>query len=182
LQNAPNAAIVRPHTKEAALRILGSVLFFVGLMGCGAPALAVDALAENGSAKLAAYQVCHPLATVDMGSAGSQSSTECNGIVKNLDSQHLIDNLAIHCLESTSSREDGYWYSGACVQTDYDGDKLYMSYEGSKSGQIKWLGGTGKYQDLSGAGPLTVVVAPASGPSLFAYTLNYDVTWTHKPK
>ena len=117
-----------------------------------------------------------------MGAAGSETFTECNGIVKNLDGQKLPDNLAIRCLEDKSARPEGYKYSGTCVQTDGDGDKIFMTYEGSNSGQIKWVGGTGKYKDIGGWGNLGVVVAPDSTSSLFAYTLNYDVTWTNKPK
>ncbi len=164
------------------MRVLGAVFLAIVLIELCAPASAGEALPENGAAKFAAYQVCHPLAVVDMGAAGSESSTECNGIVKNLDSQKLPDNLAIRCLEDTSSRPEGYKYSGACVQTDDDGDKLFMTYEGSNSGQIKWIGGTGKYKDVGGSGTLGVVVAPGNTSSLSAYTLNYDVTWTNKPK
>ena len=164
------------------MRVLGTIFLPIALIGLCAPAFASEALPENGAAKFAAYQVCHPLAVVDMGRAGSASSTECNGIVKNLDSQKLPDNLGIRCLEDTSTRPEGHKYSGTCVQTDGDGDKLFMTYEGSKSGQINWIGGTGKYKDVSGSGNLGVVVAPGSTSSLFAYTLNYDVTWTNKPK
>jgi hypothetical protein len=167
---------------EAALRVLGAVILPVALIELCAPASASDAFPENGSAKLAAYEVCRPLAVVDMGLAGSESSTECNGIVKNLDTQKPPDNLAIRCLEDSSARPEGYKYSGTCVQTDGDGDKLFMTYEGSKSGQIKWIGGTGKYKDVAGSGNLGVVVAPGGSSSLFAYTLNYDVNWTQKPK
>jgi hypothetical protein len=182
LQNEQNASIIRRFTKEAALRVLGTIFLPIALIELCAPASASEALPENGAAKLAAYQVCHPLAVVDMGPAGSEASTECNGIVKNLDSQKLPDNLAIRCLEDTSARPEGYKYFGTCVQTDGDGDKLFMTYEGSKSGQIKWIGGTGKYKDVSGSGNLGVVVAPGDTSSLSAYTLNYDVTWTNKPK
>jgi hypothetical protein len=171
-----------PFTKESALRVLGTIILPIALIELCAPAAAGEALPENGAAKLSAYQVCHTLAVVDMGPAGSESSTECNGIVKNLDSQKPPDNLAIRCLEDTSARPDGYKYSGTCVQTDLDGDKLFMTYEGSNSGKFKWIGGTGKYKDVGGSGSLGVVVAPASSSNLFAYTLNYDVTWTNKPK
>jgi len=164
------------------LRISGTLFLSIALIELCAPASASEALPENGAAKLAAYQICHPLAVVDMGPAGSETSTECNGIVKNTDGQKQPDNLAIRCLEDTSARPEGYKYQGTCVQTDGDGDKLFMTYEGSKSGQIKWIGGTGKYKDVGGSGSLSVVVAPASTSSLFAYTLSYDVTWTNKPK
>ena len=164
------------------MRVLGAIVFSIALVELGAPAHAGDALPENGAAKLAAYQVCHPLAAVDMGAAGSDASTECNGIVKNLDSQKSPDNLAIHCLEATSARPEAYKYSGACVQTDSDGDKLYMTYGGAKTEQVQWIGGTGKYSNVRGSGALRVVVAPRNEPKLFAYTLDYDVTWTNKPK
>jgi hypothetical protein len=182
LQNEQNASIIRRYTKESALRVSSTIFLPIALIELCAPAFASEALPENGAAKLAAYQVCHLLAAVDMGPAGSASSTECNGIVRNLDSQKLPDNLAIHCLEATSARPEEYKYSGTCVQTDGDGDKLFMTYEGSQSGQIKWIGGTGKYKDVGGSGNLRVVVAPSSSSSLFAYTLNYDITWTNKPK
>jgi hypothetical protein len=182
LQNGQNASIVRRFTKEAALRILGTAFLSVALIPLCAPAFASEALPENGSAKLSAYQVCRPLAVVDMDRAGSASSTECNGIVKNLDSQKQPDNLTIHCLENTSARPDAYRYFGTCVQTDGDGDKLYMTYEGTKEGQVKWVGGTGKYKDVNGSGNLSVVVAPGNSSNLFLYTLNFDVTWTQKAK
>ena len=164
------------------MRVLGTTILLIAVIESCAPACASEALPENGAAKLAAYQVCHPLAAVDMGPVGSEASTECNGIVKNLDSQKLPDNLAIHCLEDTSTRPDEHKYSGTCAQTDGDGDKLFMTYGGSNSGQMKWIGGTGKYKNVAGSGNLSVIVAPGNNASLFAYTLNYDVTWRSKPK
>ena len=167
---------------EVALRVLSTFVFALATFAAGASASASEALPEAGSAKLAAYQVCHPLSVIEMGAAGSESATECNGIVRNQDSQKQPDNLAIRCLEATTARPDGYKYSGTCVQTDSDGDKLFMTYEGTRSGQIKWIGGTGKYKGVSGAGNLDVVVAPGGTSSQFAYTLSYEVTWSNKPK
>jgi hypothetical protein len=164
------------------LRILGALLLSVAWIASGATASAGEALPESGSAKLAAYAVCHPLAVLDMGSGGSQSSSECNGIVKNLDGPKFLDNLAIRCLEDSGARPEGYRYSGSCVQTDADGDKVFMTYEGSDRGQIKWIGGTGKYKDIAGSGNLSVTDAPSATPNFFAYTLSYDVSWTRKTK
>src|SRR5947209_13407834 len=108
--------MVRRLTKEVALRVVSTIVLALALIDLCAPAAAGDALPENGAAKLAAYQVYHPLAVVDMGAAGSQSSTECNGIVKNLEGQKSPDNLAIRCLEDASDRPEGHKYSGTCVQ------------------------------------------------------------------
>ena len=163
-------------------RDLGKVFIpLAALVACG-PALASDALPESGTAKLAAAQVCRPLATIDLSPVGGESSTECNGIVRDIEGQKAPNNLSIRCLENSSDRPEGHKYAGTCVQTDDDGDKLFMTYEGAQSGQVKWVGGTGKYKNVSGSGNLRVVVAPGGTASLFAYTLNYDVSYTNKAK
>jgi hypothetical protein len=174
--------VVRSFIKESVLRVLGTLFFPIALIALCAPASASDALPDNGAAKFAAYQVCHSLAALDMGPSGSQSATECNGIVRNLDAQKQPDNLAIRCLEDTSARPETYKYSGTCAEVDGDGDKLFMTYEGSKTGQVKWIGGTGKFKDVTGSGTLGVVVAPGGTATGFAYTLTFDVTWAHKAK
>ncbi len=164
------------------MRVLGTTLLSLALIEICAPAHAIGPMPETGAAKLAAYQVCRPLAAIEMGALGSQTSTECHGIVKNLEGQERPNNLSIHCMENTSARPDSYRYSGSCVQTDGDGDKLYMTYEGTKTGQVKWIGGTGKYKDVQGAGDLRVDSAPSLGSKIFAYTLDYNVKWTNKAK
>ena len=159
-----------------------SAFVILSAMAPGAPAFAADPFPKNGAVKLAAYTVCRSLAIVDMGSAGSQSSAECNGIVRTRDGSKLLDNLAIRCLEELRARPDGYKFFGACVQTDADGDKLFMTYEGPESGPVEWLGGTGKYAGIVGSGTWTVADAPGNSSSLFAFTLSYEATWTLKEK
>ena len=152
------------------------------MIGSQTPALAAEPLPKSGAVKLAAYAVCRSLAIVDMGAQGSQSSAECNGIVKTQDGSQLFDNLAIRCLEESRARPEGYKFFGTCVQTDGDGDKVFMTYEGPESGPVQWLGGTGKYKELAGSGSWTVADAPGNTSSLFAFTLSYEVSWTQKEK
>jgi hypothetical protein len=174
--------MVRSSEKEAVLRVLGTIFFAIALIEFGAPASATEPLPESGAAKLAAYQVCHPLALVDMGPAGSEGATECHGIVRNLDVGKAPDNLAIRCLEATSARPENYTYTGTCIQTDGDGDKVFMTYDGASGGTMKWIGGTGKYKDVSGSGNLKVTAAPGNTANLTSYTLSYNVNWTNKSK
>ena len=161
--------------------LLSAFVILSALMA-SAPAFAAEPFPKNGAAKLAAYTVCRSLAIVDMGSAGSQSSAECNGIVRTRDGSKLLDNLAIRCLEEARARPDGYKFFGSCVQTDADGDKIFMTYEGPESGPVEWLGGTGKYKDIAGSGTWTVADAPGNSSSLFAFTLSYEASWTLKEK
>jgi len=164
------------------LRILGAILILAAFVAFGGPACAADPLPKTGSAKLAAYSVCRSAVIVDMGSAGSNSSAECIGIVKTLDGSKLLDNLAIRCLEEAKARPGGYAFTGTCVQTDADGDKIFMTYEGPESGTVEWIGGTGKYKDIAGTGTWSVTDAPGNTSSLFLFTLTYDVSWTSKEK
>jgi len=164
------------------LRNLSAFWILAALAASPAPAFADEALPKTGAAKLAAYAVCRSLAIVDMGPVGSNSSAECTGIVKTRDGSKLLDNLAIRCLEEAKARPEGYKFTGTCVQTDGDGDKLFMTYEGPESGAVEWIGGTGKYKDVVGSGTWTVADAPGNSSSLFAFTLSYDATWTQKEK
>jgi hypothetical protein len=164
------------------LRALSAFLILATAMAPAAPAFAADPFPVTGAAKLAAYSVCHAAVTVDMGPVGSNSSAECNGIVKTQDGSKVLDNLAIRCIEDAKVRRDAYAYSGTCVQTDGDGDKIFMTFDGAEGGPIEWIGGTGKYEDILGKGTWSVVDAPGNNAQLFAYTFNYDVNWTSKTK
>lgn len=164
------------------MRTLGALLIFSAAVASDAPTFAADAFPASGSAKLAAYAVCRSAVIVDMGPVGSNSSAECTGIVKTRDGSKLLDNLAIRCLEESKARPEGYAFTGTCIQTDGDGDKIFMTYEGPEGGVIALLGGTGKYQDITGKGTWSVADAPGNTAQLFAFTLTYDVTWTTKEK
>ncbi len=165
------------------MRLFGA-LFILAASATALPvtAVAAEPLPKSGAVKLAAYAVCRSLAIVDMGPVGSQSAAECNGVVKTRDGSKLLDNLAIRCLEEFEARTAGYRFFGTCVQTDGDGDKLFMTYEGPESGPVEWIGGTGKYKDVMGSGTWTVADAPGNSSSLFAFTLSYDVIWRQKEK
>jgi hypothetical protein len=164
------------------LRTLSAFVFFAAAIACATSAFAADPFPASGAAKLAAYSVCRLAVSLDMGPVGSNSSAECNGIVKTLDGSKILDNLAIRCIEDAKTRREGYAYSGTCVQTDGDGDKIFMTFEGAETGPIEWIGGTGKYEDITGKGSWSSVDAPGSNPQLFAYTFTYDVSWTSKGK
>ena len=136
------------------MRSLGALLILAAVVAFGAPAFAADPFPPTGSAKLAAYSVCRSAVIVDMGPVGSNSSAECIGIVKTRDGSKLLDNLSIRCQEDAKARPEGYAFTGTCIHTDADGDKLFMTYEGPESGTIALIGGSGKYKDITGSGNL----------------------------
>ncbi|MBV9906818.1 MAG: hypothetical protein JOY52_04550, partial [Hyphomicrobiales bacterium] len=125
------------------MRSLAALMIFAAAIASRAPAFAADPFPASGAAKLAAYSVCRSAIMIDMGPVGSNSSEECTGIVKTRDGSKLLDNLAIRCEEDSKARPAGYAFAGTCIQTDGDGDKIFMTYEGPEGGAITLLGGTG---------------------------------------
>jgi hypothetical protein len=164
------------------LRTFGALLILIAAVASRAPSLAAEPFPASGAAKLAAYAVCRSAVIVEMGRVGSNSSAECTGIVKTRDGSKLLDNLAIRCMEESKARPEGYAFTGTCIQTDGEGDKIFMTYEGPESGDVTLIGGTGKYQDITGKGTWSVVDAPGNTAQLFAFTLTYDVSWATKGK
>ena len=164
------------------MRTLCALLILIAAVASSAAAFAAEPFPASGSAKLAAYAVCRSAVILDMGPVGSNSSAECTGIVKTRDGSKRLDNLAIRCMEESKARPGGYAFTGTCIETDGDGDKIFMSYEGPESGDIALLGGTGKYKDITGTGTWSVADAPGNTSQLFAFTLTYDVNWTTKEK
>ena len=132
---------------------------------------------KAGSVKHAAYTVCRQTAAIDLGEIGSDTSADSTGIVK-ADGGGTFDNLALHCLEGSVARKAGYKFTGTCVETDSDGDRIYLSYEGPEDGPVALLGGTGKFAGLSGKGHWKVTDAPGNTAALFAFTLDYTFDWT----
>lgn len=157
------------------MRAACALVLFAAL---AAPAHAAEPLAKTGAVKLAAYTVCRSLALIDMGPVGSNASAECTGVVRTTDGSKPLDNQAIRCLEESRARTDGYRFFGTCVQTDADGDKIFMTYDGPESGPLQWIGGTGKYKGISAKGTWSVADAPGNTPNLFVFTLSYDANWT----
>jgi hypothetical protein len=158
--------------KFAAMSLIAFYATASSAFAAGAP------LPKTGSVKHAAYTICRSLGGVDLGEFGSSTSADCTGVVKNRDGQPLLDNLALHCLEESVARKAGYKYIGTCTETDADGDKFYLDYNGMESGGIDVLGGTGKYKGVKGKGQWSVTDAPGNTATLFGYTLDYQFDWT----
>lgn len=83
----------------------------------------------------------------------------------------MLDRAAVTCPGINDVYLDGresYAY-GACVITDKDGDKIFVSWNNRgapltrPNGESRWTGGTGKYAGIKGTGRFdTTVLAPTS--------------------
>ena len=87
--------------------------------------------------------------------------------------------MSVRCLfyrEAVGGKDKG---SGACTETDSDGDKVFSTFDaGTRIHTL--IGGTGKYKGISGTAPITVTPLPAPGPGLGAIVVEHRVTWQFK--
>ena len=153
-----------------------------------AASLASDAVAPppaaplppSGSTTYTAYFACRQLINIDMGEIGSQSTAECVGISKNIADPGIFDNLSVRCIEGGEFRGAEAKFNGWCAQTDGDGDQFFTGYTGGDDGPVGYIGGTGKYKNVSIAGTWAVHDAPALPTGQFAFRLEYQVSWQPK--
>jgi hypothetical protein len=156
-------------------------LFFAAMiagMGAAIPAHGAP-LPPSGSTAYTGYFACHHLEVIDMGESGSQTVTECIGITRNISDLKLFDNMSVRCLEDGEVRF-GYKFDGWCAHTDGDGDKLFTSYTGSESGPVAYIGGTGKYKNISLEGTWVVHYAPPLPKGQFVFAMEYKIQWQAK--
>jgi hypothetical protein len=164
-------------TSRANITLLAGAIW----LSFGACAIAAsDSMPQNGAATYATYFTCHQLDVIDMGEIGSQSTSDCVGVTKSSLDQKIFDNMSAHCLEDDETRGGKSKFAGWCSQIDGDGDKIFVSYNGSLDGTISYIGGTGKYKGISGSGTWSVNDAPSLGTGQFAFVLGNKVNWQIK--
>ncbi len=136
------------------------------------------------SSGLAALHVSafHAYGTRNRVSPPARVAGRLSVMIFNLGRELRVEQSRSRVDELAKARAEGYAFTGTCIQTDADGDKLFMTYEGPESGRVEWIGGTGKYSDIAGSGTWSVADAPGNTSSLFTFTLSYDVNWTQKEK
>ncbi len=134
---------------------------------------------QQGTATYVTYYTSRSLANLDMGEIGSEALLELVGVTRNTDGQQFFDNMTVRCLfyrEAVSGKVKG---SGACIETDGDGDKVFTTFDAGALVHTL-IGGTGKYKGISGTAPYTVHRLPAPGEGLGAVSVDHKVTWQFK--
>lgn len=66
----------------------------------------------------------------------------------------LFDAMSLECVGVFENRPGGWQHKGYCVSQDPAGDKTYLVDSASAQGAYTWeyLGGTGKFQGITGGG------------------------------
>jgi hypothetical protein len=110
-----------------------------------------------------------------VGDGASESLVEMTGIIRNAVGQSAFDGMHAHCLMLSAIIGGKPSFSGACTETDRDGDHVFASFDNTA---YKLIGGTGKYKGISGSALYSVTPEPSLQQGRYGYVMNHKATWT----
>ena len=110
-----------------------------------------------------------------LGDGASESLVEMTGISRNVVGQSAFDGMHSHCLMLSAIIGGKPSVSGACTETDRDGDHVFTSFDAAA---CKLIGGTGKYKGISGSALYSVTPEPSLEQGRYDYVMKHDATWT----
>ena len=147
-------------------------LFVIAPLIASVPASAAE-FPKSGEAEYDTYYVFENLVTMDSG-AGIGAVDEFTGITRNVKGEELFDDMSVHCLMHWTLIGDKWDGSGSCVETDRDGDKIFTTFDANAHYLV---GGTGKYQGITGKAPYTVDELHETVNGSIARLVNHKVSW-----
>ena len=81
---------------------------------------------------------------------------ESTGITRNDAGEAPFNDMGTRCIGMREANGNEVVNRGSCIDTDKDGDQVFSTYEANaKSGRHVFVGGTGKYQGISGSADYT---------------------------
>jgi hypothetical protein len=113
-----------------------------------------------------------------VGDGASESLVEMTGVSQNAVGQPAFNAMNCDCLMLSAIVGGKPRRYGACTQTDRDGDHVFTSFDGAK---FKLIGGTGKYNGISGSALYSITPEPSPEPGRYGYLMEHDLTWTNQP-
>lgn len=153
----------------------GSLVVALLVSGNASGVLAeVAKLPPSGTTHFTTYFSVRPAHELTMVDDSSISVVELVGITRNPDGQPYFDNMVVRCLVSIRVVKGEQELYGACKETDKDGDSTSTTFD---SKAHYFIGGTGKYQGITGEAPFTVESLPSPGDGRGALIIPHEVTW-----
>jgi hypothetical protein len=145
----------------------------------GTTSASADALTGSGTAQWNVIQVVHPLAKLPFGPFGEGRFGEITGVVQDLSGEGPFHNMALNCLIHFQWIGEPRHTNGECVQTDADGDQIFMTFEASGPGvgDHTILGGSGKFKGITGTAAFKVGPLPGPREGIGMASVAYDVSW-----
>lgn len=151
---------------------LGLTLLFAGLF-----AFAPGIRAQEMSASGYAIYVPHSESAVELADGSSAVEQTSNGYVLADDTESPFHLVAQDCSGTNLVGADGVLQhsSGYCSGRDQDDDMYWLSYWNTPdAGKWTLIGGTGKFEGVTGGGTSQPLAADADG----TFAIRWDGTWT----
>jgi hypothetical protein len=134
----------------------------------------VAKLPASGTTHFTTYFSLHPAHVVEMVEDSSITVAELVGITVNPDGEPYFHNMVVRCLVTIRVVKGEQELYGACKETDKDGDSTSTTFD---SKAHYFIGGTGKYQGITGEAPFTIEALPSPGDDRGALIIPHEVTW-----
>ena len=159
------------NSRTMVLTALSAVTLYAA-----APVLAETAVfPPNGETTYVTHYTGRAIDTEYLGDGASELLIDMTGVIRNAVGQPAFDAMNARCLMLSAIIGGKASASGACTQTDRDGDHVLTSFDGAA---YKLFGGTGKYKGISGSALYSVTPEPSLEPGRYGYVMKNDVIWT----
>jgi hypothetical protein len=126
-----------------------------------------------------AYQI------LPLGKEYLQNNYDARGVVTTDNEASPLYMASVQCVGAVKAIKGEYKEFGLCIYTRPDGDQIYGSYEGtgkmggSAKGATTWVGGTGKYEGMTGSAEWTRTSlrgpVKGAGASFLKMTYNWKI-------
>jgi hypothetical protein len=143
-------------------RTIGGLLCTAAMLTGAMPTWAeegkVPPLPAEGSTKYTTYYIADPVERLVWGDVGASGTGLATGITRNDEGQPFFDGMSVRCINHWTVLGDEFNVSGACTETDRDGDQVFSTFDDQE-------------HQIVG----DVLQAPAEG--VVAAIVPHDVTW-----
>jgi hypothetical protein len=150
-------------------------------------------VAPKGTTPYVTHFIFRPLLSLDDTGVGKATVMEAVGTTQNLKGEAMLDKMAARCVAINVDLENKKYIDGVCVLTDTGGDRIVSTFDTrdvDKSqpemscGTHVIVGGTGKYEGITGREPFACNALPAlSGPDGYtAMDIPHNTSWEIKKK
>jgi hypothetical protein len=103
---------------------------------------------------------------------------ESAGITRNDAGEAPFNDMGTRCIGMREANGNDVINRGSCIDTDKDGDQVFSTYEANaKSGRHVFVGGTGKYQGITGSADYTFQSVKAPDGARPMTIVPHKATW-----
>ncbi|MFK5599932.1 hypothetical protein ACFZ8E_23485 [Methylobacterium sp. HMF5984] len=151
-------------------------LAFALMIGATSGAVASD-FPKEGTASYTTHYVNISATPMKMNDRTS-SIYESAGITRNDKGEAPFNDMGTRCVGMREANGNDVVNRGSCIDTDKDGDQVFSTYEANaKSGQHVFVGGTGKYQGISGSAEYTFQAVKVPEGARSMTIVPHKATW-----